>query len=106
MKCRACGGVTDVIFEMDPMPLAGAFAQTKQAALDAERYPLRWRACRRCGLVNVEPDIPDDLIYRTYSYAASTVPALVRHHRDFAALLTKTYGSRLRLLEIGSNDGV
>jgi methylation protein EvaC len=91
---------------MDPMPLAGAFAETADAAREATRYPLEWRLCRACGLVNVWPDVPDSLIYRTYSYAASTVPALVRHHRDFAALLASRYPADVRLLEIGSNDGV
>jgi SAM-dependent methyltransferase len=91
---------------MDPMPLAGAFAATKPEAEDATRYPLEWRRCRACGLVNVWPDVPDELIYQTYSYRASTVPALVRHHAAFAALLASRYPPDVRLLEIGSNDGV
>jgi SAM-dependent methyltransferase len=70
------------------------------------KYPLTWLLCHDCGLVNVSPDIPDDLIYRTYSYAASTVPALVRHHAEFASVLTERYGPRIRFLEIGCNDGV
>jgi SAM-dependent methyltransferase len=91
---------------MDPMPLAGGFAATAEEARAMTRYPLSWLLCHDCGLVNVAPDIPDDLIYRTYSYAASTVPGLVRHHGEFAKVLTERYGPRLRLLEIGGNDGV
>jgi methylation protein EvaC len=91
---------------MDPMPLAGAFAATAEEARGMPRYPLTWLLCHDCGLVNVAPDIPDEVIYRTYSYAASTVPALVRHHADFARVLTERYTEPVRFLEIGGNDGV
>jgi SAM-dependent methyltransferase len=105
--CRACrSDRLDPVFEMDPMPLAGGFAAAAEEARAMPKYPLTWLLCHDCGLVNVSPDIPDDLIYRTYSYAASTVPALVRHHAGFAAVLTERYGDRLRFLEVGGNDGV
>lgn len=89
------------------MPLAGAFAKTREEALAAEKYPLTWEWCRTCGLVNAFPDVPDDLIFSDYSYRASDVPALVRHHREFAAWLTSRYGTGpLDYCEIGGNDGV
>jgi SAM-dependent methyltransferase len=92
---------------MDPMPLAGLFPATRADALATERYPLAWLQCRDCGLVNVEPDIADEVLYRTYSYAASTVPGLVRHHGEFARMLVGAYGAGpLRYLEVGCNDGV
>jgi hypothetical protein len=108
MTCRACGGSTAPVFEMDPMPLAAAFAVTREDAVTAECYPLTWRECSRCGLVNVDPDIPDELLYAQYAYSASTVPALVRHHAEFARFLTTRFPARatIRHLEIGCNDGV
>lgn len=107
MNCRACGGQTETVFEMEPMPLAGSFTETRQGALDAPKYPLSWEWCNVCGLVNVAPDIPGEMIYADYSYRASDVPALVRHHRDFAAWLDERFGRPgLRFLEIGGNDGV
>lgn len=107
MNCRACrSDRLDPVFEMDPMPLAGAFAATRQEALDAPRYPLTWLLCHDCGLVNVAPDIPDDIIYRHYSYASSSVPAVVRHHRAFADFLIASHPEPVRILDIGCNDGV
>lgn len=107
MTCRACGGDRlDVVFEMDPMPLAGAFAKTYEAALAATRYPLEWRWCRECGLVNVFPDIPDHELYGRYAYRSSQVPALVAHHRDLSAWLATRFPDTRRVLEIGGNDGV
>lgn len=108
MTCRACGGPTAPVFEMDPMPLAAGFTVTRAEALDAPRYPLTWRECSRCGCVNADPDIPDATLFRHYAYAASTVPALVRHHAGFAAFLAARFPgpAPLRVLEIGCNDGV
>jgi SAM-dependent methyltransferase len=107
MNCRACrSDRLDDVFSMDPMPLAGAFAATAEEARAMPKYPLAWLLCNDCGLVNVAPDIPDDLIYSTYSYAASTVPALVRHHTRLASVLIDRYREHISLLEIGGNDGV
>ncbi len=107
MTCRACrSDRLDPVFSVDPMPLAGSFPATAALALALPKFPLTWLLCYDCGLVNVEPDIPDDVIYRTYSYAASTVPALVRHHAGFAKVLMERYREPVRLLEIGCNDGV
>jgi SAM-dependent methyltransferase len=106
VRCRACGGATEAVFEMAPMPLAGAFAETRDEALASPRYPLTWSSCRTCGLVNVTPDIDDAILYSAYRYAASEVPALVRHHAEYAAFLKARHPGIVRLLEIGSNDGV
>lgn len=104
--CRGCRGVRlDAVFEMDPMPLAGAFAATQSEALRADAFPLNWLWCSNCGLVNVVPDIPDAVLYETYHYASSDVPALLRHFTDYAALLKERFATA-RVLEIGCNDGV
>lgn len=107
MRCRGClSDRLDPVFEMEPMPLAGTFPATREEALALPKYPLTWLLCADCGLVNVTPDIPDDDIFATYSYAASTVPGLVRHHRELAALLIASHREPVSLLEIGCNDGV
>jgi hypothetical protein len=90
---------------MDPMPLAGAFAPTREEALAARRHPLEWLRCRDCGLVNVWPDIPGEDIFADYSYRASDVPALRRHHAGFAEFLQDRFRPALHV-EIGGNDGV
>ena len=107
MTCRACGSTSlSLVFEMDPMPLAGAFAETREAALAATRHPLEWWSCDRCGLVNVAPSIPEADIFTDYSYRASDVPALRRHHEAFAGWLRDRFPHTIRHLEIGGNDGV
>ena len=107
MRCRACAGDRlDPVFGMSPMPLAGSFPATLEAAIAEPRYPLTWYWCADCGLVNVAPDIPSEAIFSTYSYAASTVPGLVRHHGEFAAWLAARHPGPTSVLEVGCNDGV
>ena len=104
VNCRGClGSRLMTVYRMDPMPIAGAFAETAEDAIAMERYPLEWRWCHDCGLVNVWPDIETD--WTDYSYRASDVPALRRHHREFARWLHQRYEPRLHV-EIGGNDGV
>lgn len=106
MNCRACASASLVpVFEMAPMPLAGAFADTQHDALKAKQYPLTWLWCQSCGLVNVAPDIPDAEIYAHYSYRTGDVPGLVKHHTEFADFLRPLIRPRDRVLEIGGNDG-
>jgi SAM-dependent methyltransferase len=107
MTCRACGSTRlTPVFEMEPMPLAAAYTATPEEARALPKYPLTWLWCARCGLVNVTPDIPDDELYRHYQYAASEVPALVRHHAAFADFLFARHGAEHSILDIGCNDGV
>ena len=108
MTCRGCGSAAlSYAFGMDPMPLAGGFADTPAAARAAPVYPMEWYWCSACGLVNTAEDIPDDILYRHYRYASSDVPALVRHFDGLASFLKVRYGpSPIRLVEIGCNDGI
>lgn len=106
--CRACGSTNlSSVFEMDPMPLAGGFAASRDAALAASVYPLEWLWCTSCGLVNVGEDVADSVLFREYRYASSDVPGLVRHFEAFARFLRDRLGDGpLRIVEIGCNDGV
>lgn len=104
MTCRGCGGTDlETVYVMEPIPVAGDFKATQEEALHAERFPLEWDRCRDCGLVSVYPDLEPD--WSHYSYRASDVPALRRHHRNFAFWLARRYQPRLHV-EIGGNDGV
>ncbi len=104
MTCRGCEGTyLEAVYEMAPMPIAGDFKDTAEEARRAPRHPLTWLRCRDCGLVNVSPSLEPD--WRHYSYRASDVPALRRHHREFARWLSDRFDPALHV-EIGGNDGV
>ncbi|MGH7270343.1 MAG: methyltransferase domain-containing protein [Polyangiaceae bacterium] len=107
-KCRGChGGPLREVLRMDPMPLAGVFCRTLYEARSAARYPLTWTQCGACRLVQVLEDVDDDVLFKTYNYASSTIPGLVKHFESYAAWIAGRFGSGpVRLLEIGCNDGV
>jgi SAM-dependent methyltransferase len=87
------------------MPLAGDFRAKGEAnAL----YPLAVDGCASCGLLQVRDLVdPRILFHSSYSYASSTVPALVDHFRAYADSVALPPAERgKRLLEVGCNDGV
>jgi len=107
-ECRGCGAPLErEVFAMEPMPLAGAFADSAKQALAAERLPLTWLQCDRCELVQVAEDVGDEVLYSKYCYASSAVESLVDHFKKYARFLRLRFGHRWQqVLEIGCNDGV
>src|SRR3954465_14762903 len=109
VRCRGCHGSGDkleFVLELERMPLAGMFCDTRQEAVNAPIFPLSWVHCSRCGLVQVREDISDKGLFSKYNYASSSVPGLVRHFESYAEFLKGRYaGSEIRMLEIGCNDG-
>lgn len=107
--CRGCRAPNEwrTCFAMDPMPLAGEFSASIDKARNAPLYPLTWVQCERCTLVQVREDVDDGELFGSYHYASSAVPGLVRHFESYADYLLRLAGrSRVRVLEIGCNDGV
>jgi SAM-dependent methyltransferase len=108
--CRACHArlnSTDPCLTMSPMPLAGQFCHTKEEALTADLIPLNWLTCQHCGLVQVMEDVNEEVLFRNYNYASSTVSGLVHHFEEYASKLRSIYQHlQPRFLEIGCNDGV
>ena len=110
-RCRGCYATSNmfkVVLEMDPMPLAGMFCQTKTDAMCAPIFPLTWIRCKSCGLVQVYEEISDTFLFSNYNYASSTVSGLVRHFQQYNEFLQSRYSSLkpICFLEIGCNDGV
>ena len=91
---------------MEPMPLAGGFTASRSEALAAEKFPIVWMKCNNCELVQVEEDIPDEVLYKKYNYASSDVKALDNHFREYADFIKEGTSKPIRVLEIGCNDGV
>ncbi len=106
--CRGCGAsLTKEVFAMEPMPLAGAFAESVEQARLSEKFPLTWLQCENCELVQVAEDVEDEVLYGKYCYASSTVADLGIHFGEYARFLVRRFGIGVRrVLEIGCNDGV
>src|SRR5688500_6290827 len=110
-KCRGCHAERDrlhPVLTMDPMPLAGMFCESAEAARMAPIFPLTWMHCGQCGVVQDLEDVDGSFLFANYNYSSSTVPGLVRHFESDSEFLVERYGAhnRVQFLEIGCNDGV
>lgn len=111
-KCRGCAEPAEClapVLAMDPMPLAGMFCDTPEESASAPVFPLTWVHCARCGLVQVQEDVPEEILFSKYNYSSSSVAGLVRHFMGYAEFLAGRYAnsdSDVTFLEIGCNDGV
>ena len=111
-QCRACGHEIDEhkqeVFEFGMVPLAGNFCKTKEIALSAAKYPLTMVCCNHCQTTQVLHDVDDNVLYKEYNYASSTIGGLNRHFVSYASFLQQTYGenNKVTFLEVGCNDGV
>lgn len=104
--CRACGEARLRLFlDLGEMPLAGGFLSGPEAIESERIYPLRIYVCEACALVQIIDAIDPDVLFQDYSFASSTVAALVDHFRDYARWLFDRFTPK-RVIEFGCNDGV
>jgi len=106
--CRACGGdLARTFVDLGSTPLANSYLEPSQLQQDEPRYPLHARVCERCHLVQVDPVVPRDEIFRDYAYFSSYSASWVEHARRFAedALRELHLTGDSLVVEIASNDG-
>jgi SAM-dependent methyltransferase len=110
-QCRGClspASEQETVMRLKPMPLAGQFCSTPDEAAKAPVFPLTWVRCARCGLIQVQENISDPVLFSQYNYASSSVSGLVRHFVAYGEMLIERYSrdASVHFLEIGCNDGV
>ena len=86
------------------MPPAGGFLSAAAEFEDEAFLPITVFFCGDCGLVQIEEQIDPDVLFRTYAFSTSTIPALVRHFSDYADFIAGTLKART-VVEFGCNDG-
>lgn len=108
-SCRVCGGKNlERYLDLGVMPLVNSLAHTKEAAFEAERYPLQVLFCGRCGLSQLSLVVGPKKLFTQYLYRSSISKTFATH----CLCLVHSTASRLRLkpsdlvVEIASNDGV
>ncbi len=107
LACKACGE-TDIfeILDLGNLPLAGDFRPLGEPN---QLYPLAIDGCNACGLVQVREVVSPEILFGPdYSYASSSIQALVDHFEGYAKSVRQVSNidQPCRLLEIGCNDGI
>jgi len=109
MQCRFCDNTNVKRFlELGEMPLANAFLTEDEVnTIKEPKFPLDVFFCADCGLVQIDPVVPPQDIFKDYIYFSSTSDAVHKH----AQYLAQSFKERFQLhdnsfiVEIASNDG-
>jgi novobiocin biosynthesis protein NovU/D-mycarose 3-C-methyltransferase len=106
--CRLCGAGELVPFlDLGRTALANSFLTPDAAKADEPFYPLVAVLCSACGLVQIDEDVPPEVLFKHYLYTSGTSDFIHRH----ALFLTRHFHRACPLrrqdlvLEAASNDG-
>jgi novobiocin biosynthesis protein NovU/D-mycarose 3-C-methyltransferase len=106
--CRICRSQELAeILDLGTTALANRFLRPEQLAELEPRFPLRLVLCRGCGLVQIDEEVPRDVLFKDYVYVTGTSELVQQHAERLAASLCKQYGVGTGdlVLEPASNDG-
>lgn len=103
--CPACDNTEfENIFDFGKVPLAGYFPLPGNSD---EKFliPMELRSCKTCELVQINPDVNDELLFEDYRYISSI--GMQTHFDAFAKWFHQSNLAKLdsSILEIGCNDG-
>lgn len=106
--CRVCDSSDlEMFLDLGETPLANRFLSAKQLAEPEPRFPLRLVLCRQCGLVQIDEEVPPEVLFKNYIYVSGTSDLVKVHAAELARYFTFTYGLKPGdlVLEAASNDG-
>ncbi len=104
VKCRSCGGHTNVILDLGSSPIANAILSRPD--VEPQSYALGLSECVDCTLVQNTSILPAELLFPDdYPYFASTSQSVLHHANNIADELLARLGKGATTLEVGSNDG-
>ncbi|MEL7209984.1 MAG: class I SAM-dependent methyltransferase, partial [Actinomycetota bacterium] len=109
-SCRSChGDKLELVLDLGSTPLADALLTPERlAAGDEPRFPLQVVFCHECALVQINEDVPPQVLFvDNYLYFSSYSDYLVEHSRRHVENLiaTRGLGPDSLAVEIASNDG-
>jgi SAM-dependent methyltransferase len=107
-NCRCCESTNLTTYlDLGMMPLANNLAETKEAAINAERYPLQVMFCNDCSLSQLSVIIDPTILFSNYTYRSGMSKGYRDHCKQMAIDLQEQYGfnNRSFMIDIAGNDG-
>lgn len=104
-QCSACGSDSlNLIYDFGECPLAGYFPEPNKVSYDS-LIRMKLMFCEACELVQINPNVDDDLLFSNYRYVSSI--GMTNHFKSLILWLqaNQYINKDLKILEIGSNDG-
>lgn len=107
-RCRICSaGNLELILDLGETALANRFLRPQEINSPEPYFPLRLMLCPSCGLVQLDVNVPRELLFKDYIYVSGTSDLVHKHARWLVSTLSKRY--RLDpsdlIVEAASNDG-
>jgi SAM-dependent methyltransferase len=107
--CRSCGGSElHPILSLGETPIANELVQPDAAPEVDAAFPLGIMLCTECGLVQLDHELPADVIFdQDYPYYSSFSPAMLEHAATHARGLARQrdLDGDSFVVELASNDG-
>lgn len=107
-NCRVCGSsFLTKYLDLGSLPLVNNLANTKQEALEKERFPLQIMFCEECGLSQLSVVVSPEKLYSYYTYRSGVNGGYVKHCKAMCdSLKLKGYlDSSSFVIDIAGNDG-
>lgn len=107
-QCRACGApLTHMFVDLGTMPPSNAYLHSADQIVDEQSFPLRARVCDFCFLVQVDYDVPPEILFRDYAYFSSYSDSWLSHAHQFSQRAIELFnlGPGSLVVELASNDG-
>jgi trans-aconitate methyltransferase len=106
--CRSCGGsLTVTMADLGMQPASNAFLSSAAAAADEQRFPLRAKVCDVCRLVQIDHDVPPQVLFDDYVYFSSYSDEWLQHARRYCEMAQQRFclSASSLVVELASNDG-
>ena len=107
-ECRVCQSQRlDLVLDLGRTALANRFLRPEQLGEPEPTFPLRIILCGDCGLVQLDEEVPREILFKEYLYASGTSSLVRKHARWLGASLGRRYslGAQDLVMEAASNDG-
>jgi hypothetical protein len=97
----------DLVLDLGRTALANRFLRPEQVGEPEPTFPLRVVLCGDCGLVQLDEEVPREILFKNYLYASGTSSLVPKHARWLGHFLGRRYGLGTQdlVMEAASNDG-
>jgi hypothetical protein len=107
-QCRVCqSGKLELALNLGRTALANRFLKPEQIGEPEPCFPLRMVLCPDCGLVQLDEEVPREILFKNYVYTSGTSSLVRTHARWLSQNLCRRYGLDTHdlVMEAASNDG-
>ena len=107
-QCRVCESRDlQPFLDLGRTALANSFVRPDRIPANEPTFPLRVMLCGNCGLVQIDEEVPPEVLFKDYIYVSGTSDLIYRHAAWLAGEFTTRYGLNADslVLEAASNDG-